>query len=215
MWNIHHARAPIEDRMQTTNKSSLSSTTLKAILEIKMLYPDLMVGKKSHSLHLVEDRIVACVDLVPPVDVPSYEKTVKPGAYQLLLVCGGVCTQHVCLVQVVVVTLLSARVVFGDEQAVEVLLHWHHWAEVIMDGEERRACSACVGTVKMLFYAFLNDPQWMMRLVVKPSAHHGQDFSRHVGHIISWEDTSENFHRSEVDLRLGEGDMCGKAVPLR
>lgn len=98
-----------------------------------------MVGKKSHSLHLVEDGIVACVNLIPPVDVPSYQEAIKPGTYQLLLVGGGVRSKHVCLVQVVVVTLFSARVVFGDEQAVEVLLHCHHWAEVIIDGEERCA----------------------------------------------------------------------------
>lgn len=137
-----------------------------------MPYPDLMVGKKSHSLHLVEDRIVACVNLIPPVDVPSHQEAIKPCAYQLLLVGGSVRPQHVSLVQVIVVTLFSTRVVLGDEQAVKVLLHCHHWAEVIMDGEEWRARSACVGTVKMLLYPFFNDPQWMMGLVVKFLAHH-------------------------------------------
>lgn len=132
-----------------------------------------MVGKKSHSLHLVENGIVACVDLIPPVDISSYQEAIKPGAYQLLLVGRGVRSQHVCLVQVVVVTLFSAWVIFGDEQAVEVLLHGHHGAEVIVDGEERRACSARAGTVKMLFNAFFDDPQWMMLLDVKLSAHHG------------------------------------------
>lgn len=177
--------------------------------------PDLMVGKKSHSFHLVEDGIVTCVDLVPPVDVPSYQEAIEPGAYQLPLVGRGVRPQHVCLVQVVVVTLFSAWVVFGNEQAVKVLFHCHHWAEVIMDREEWRACAACVGTVKMLFYPFFNDPQWMMRLVVKHSAHHGQDFSSHVGHIISWVDVVENFHRFVADLRVGGGDVCGQAVSLR
>lgn len=153
-----------------------------------------MVGKKSHSLHLVEDGIVACVNLVPPVDVPSYQETIKPGADQLPLVGRGVRPQHVCPIQVVVVTLFSAWVVFGDEQAVEVLLHCHHWGEVVMDGEERRARSACVRAVKMLFYPFFNDPQRMMRLIVKLMAHHRQDFSRHVGHIVSRVDASKNFN---------------------
>lgn len=54
-----------------------------------------------------------------------------------------------------------------------------------------------------------------MRLVVKLSTHHGQDFSSHVGHVISLMNTSKNFHRFLVDLWLGEGDMCGQAVPAR
>lgn len=156
--------------------------------------PDLMVGKKSHSLHLVEDRIVACVDFVPSVDVPSYQKSIKPGTYQLPLVGGGMRPQHVALVQVVVVTLFSARMVFWDKQAVKVLLHCHHWAEVIMNREERCACSACVGTIKMLFYPFFNDPQRMMHLIVKLPAHHGQNFSSHVGHVVSGVGAAENFH---------------------
>lgn len=174
-----------------------------------------MVGKKSHSFHLVEDGIMICVDLVPPVDVPSYQEAIKPGTYQLPLVGRGVRPQHVCLVQVVVVTLFPARVIFGNEQAVEVLLDSHHWAEVIMDREEWCTCAACVGIVKMLFYPFFNDPQWMMLLVVKLSAHHGQDFSSHVGHIISRVDATENFHPFVADLRMGGGGVCGQAVSLR
>lgn len=109
---------------------------------MKTAYPDLMVGKKSHSFHLMEDRVVASVDLIPPIHVPSYQKAIKPSTYQLPLVGGGVRPQHVRPVQVVVVTLFPARVIFRDEQAVEVLLDRHHWAEVIMDREERSACSA-------------------------------------------------------------------------
>lgn len=55
----------------------------------------------------------------------------------------------------------------------------------------------------------------MMRLVVKLSTHHGQDFSGHVGHIISRVDAAENVHRLVVDLWLVRGDVRGKPVSLR
>lgn len=53
-----------------------------------------MVGEEPHALHLVEDGIVAGVDLIPPVHVSGQQEGVQAGAHQLPLVGGSVGAQH-------------------------------------------------------------------------------------------------------------------------
>lgn len=153
-----------------------------------------MVGEKPNSLHLVEDRIVAGVYLISSIYISSQQEAIKSRAHQLLLVGGGVGPQHVCAVQVVIVSFFPTGMVWRNEQAIEVLLHRHYWAEVVMYRKEWVSCATDVGAVEMVFDAFFNKPQGVVRSVVKLAANFGQDFSRHIGHVISWVDMAENLY---------------------
>lgn len=61
----------------------------------------------------------------------------------------------------------------------------------------------------MVFDAFFNEPQWVVGLVVKVTAHCGQDFECYVGHIVSWVDTAKDFHRAVVNSRLRQAAVSG------
>lgn len=58
------------------------------------MVPNLVVGEKSDALHLMEDRIVTGVYLVPPVDVPGQQEGVQTGPDQFGLVGRGVGAEH-------------------------------------------------------------------------------------------------------------------------
>lgn len=153
-----------------------------------------MVWVKPHSLHLMEDRIVVGVDLISSINISSQQEAVQTWAHQLLLMGGGVGPQHVCAVQVVIVSFFPTGMVWRNEQTVEVLLHRHHRAEVVMYGEERVSRASDVGAVEVVFDALFNKPQGVVRPVVKLAANFGQDFSCYIGHVISRVDMAENFY---------------------
>lgn len=157
-------------------------------------YSDLMVGEKPHSLHLVEDRIMSGVDLISSIHISSQQKAVQSRTHQLLLVGGGVGSQHVCAVQVVIVSFFPTGMIWRNEQAIEVLLHRHHWPEIVMYRKEWVSGATDVRAVEMVFDAFFNKPQGVVGPVVKLTANFRQDFSRHIGHVISWVDMAENFY---------------------
>lgn len=82
-------------------------------------------GPDVRALHLVEDGVVGCVDLVSPVHVCAEEPPVESSAVALDLVCAGVCAQHVVFVEVVAVRRAAAGVVRGEAELVKVLPHGH------------------------------------------------------------------------------------------
>lgn len=168
-----------------------------------------MVWEKSYSLHLVKNRIVTGVYLISPIHISSQKEAVEPRAHQLFLMGGGVRPQHVRAVQVVIVSFFSTGMVWRNEQAVKVLLHRHYRAEVVMYRKARVSRAAHVRLVEMVFDAFFNKPQGMVRTVVKLAANFGQDFRCHVGHVISRVDMAQNFDRVWANSGL-RGAICGQ-----
>lgn len=66
----------------------------EALLSLPNLASYLVVGEETDALHLVEDRVVTGVDLVPPVNVSGKQEGVQTGTHQLPLVGGGVGAEH-------------------------------------------------------------------------------------------------------------------------
>ncbi len=75
----------------------------------RSLHGEILVGEDSQAvgrehactLHLVEDGIMRCIDLVPAVDIGSEKPGIVARGKRLDFVCGRVCPQHVLFVQVV------------------------------------------------------------------------------------------------------------------
>lgn len=74
-----------------------------------------------------------------------------------------------------------------------------------MYGEQWVSRASDVGAVEMVFDVFFNKPQGVVRPVVKLAANCGQDFSCHIGHVISRVDMAENFYRVFTNLRPRSG----------
>ena len=152
------------------------------------------MGEEAHALHLVEDGVVAGVDLVSAVHVSRQQEGVQAGAHQVALVGGGVRSEHVTSVQEVVVPLLPAGVVRGDQEAVEVLLHRHHGAQVVEGGEDGVPATARVGPVEVGLHPLLEQAQRVVGQVVQVPAHFGQDLGRDVGVVVSRVGEPQHFH---------------------
>lgn len=75
------------------------------------------------ALHLVEDGVVRCVNLVSPVHVCAEEPPVESLPVALDLVCAGVGAQHGVFVEVVAVGGAASGVVRREAELVKVLPH--------------------------------------------------------------------------------------------
>lgn len=144
----------------------------------------LMLREESDTLQLVEHWVVLGVDLVAPVDIAHHQEGIQPSVQEVPLVCRCVCSQHVSPVQVIVVSLLPAGVVSWDEQAVKVLPGGDHWRKVIIDGEQRSPEAAHILLVEVLLHPLLDQPEWVMLLVVQIPADLGEDLPGEVAIVI-------------------------------
>lgn len=87
----------------------------------------------ARAFHLVKDRVVAAVDLVPSIDIGADQIAIAgTGAEESRLVGACVCPQQSLAVDVIRVGAATTRVVRGKAQRVKVLMGRDYGVEVVM-----------------------------------------------------------------------------------
>ena len=90
-------------------------------------------------------------------------------------------------IYIVIVSPESADVILGNEKTVKVLLHSNHRTDAVIDREERVTASIQYGCVEIISYAFFDEAQRMVFLVVKLATHAGKNLWRDCCHVIPGE----------------------------
>lgn len=101
------------------------------------------------------------------------------------LMCTGVCSKEKTLIDIKVVRLFSADMIFRNKQGIKVLLCCDHWVQLTVDGEERVASWWEVPSIHVLGHALGHMTQGMVRLQVEVMTHVRQQVRGYISHVIS------------------------------
>ena len=110
------------------------------------------------------------------------------------LVCAGMSSEKASFIDVKVVGLLPADVVFGDQQRVKVLVSGDYRVKLTVHREERVASRRQVAAVHVLDDALGHVPQGVVGLQVQVPANVGQQVRRHIGHVVAAVFPSQHFN---------------------
>lgn len=136
------------------------------------------------SSHLMKDRKMCRIDFISSIDVAKDEKIVKSRSQQVDLVSCAVSSEQMVSIYIITVRLRSARMIFGNQQGVKVLLHRDDWIDVVVHTEHRISSWIPISSIEILDNSLTKHREWMMLLQMNISAKITRNFRRDVGVIV-------------------------------
>lgn len=133
----------------------------------------------------MKDRIVTRIDFVSSIDITCDEKLITPHPNEVPLMGRGVCTEHGCSVDVVVVIFASRNVIRNNQQAIKVLFGSDNRTDVIKVSIDCISHTVSVCFVEMVDDALLDDVDWVLGNTVKVTSNSTNNGGSDTSHLIA------------------------------